>query len=1149
MSSSDVLEFEEKEDVAIIDRYINKGQILDAIKSYPRTKEAELFRRIIVKTAGSKNSIEGYNEWATTILAQNVIAQGFTSDDGVQISFKDVKLEKPFYVVKGRKEVLYPEYCRKYKYPYTGKLTAICVARKDDQIKETEVHIGDIPIMLGSIKCNLHGKTPEELVALGECISDPFGYFVISTERSVITNDKLRCNLPLLYRSKKNDPTPIVSETFMTNKIMQLVLGKNMNSIEVQDRKFNVEKEPITLPIFIVSKVMAKMEPDEFISSYILRFVPSKFKERIFNALVESKFRYNNIQDPYLYVFNERPIYKEKKGVQLSKQDIYTMVENDMIDDIYIKYNNLGLSKSEKIDKKLLSFAYLISKMVMYLIGEHPLDSRDYWKVKRFESAPVLLSSLVDKIFFTAIKNSRKTKEGTNKSDYFTFAETLHSKSKETFTRFINNSFNTASWGVNTYGWTRENHAEATRRDTPLALWSQSVKNTNGSSTNGQVTEIRLLQPSQKNKHCSIETPEGKNVGIVKYNCLTGMFSIQRSDREILKFIEQEGAEYNEDEQDIIVFVNGIATKYVYEDFLTDIIAKKRRGEIPLDTEITFDRTFKIIQIFTDSSRPITPYLIVNPKSKNLVIDEIEGGWNMEYEELLLNGAMEILSAGEEDDIDIIICSSVEKFRSVREQLHAEPNEQLEKLHSYTHCCIDPLQCYSLSSSTCPMSNHQPPPRSTYQAAHGKQALGYYNINYHLKVAKEFKRLYKAERSLTETDTYFLPCMDIMPSGQIANVAIMCEADNQEDAIVLNEDYVRGGCLHNFKNRLIDDLVKNSSKDAVVQFKIPALKRNEDPKIYRHLNEDGTPKLDSYIKPGDCVIGKVLITPDGEKNDSIHAEVDSSGYVMSVSIVPEKGGRNPLIRVMLSDKRVYQAGDKMSIRYAQKGTVGRVGKREEFPIVKSGPNKGIRPDILFNPIGFPKRQTVGLLIEGILNKAAIYGCKRYDVSAFRDRLKDIEEAKAILEQYGLDSSCTEEMELNGWPLKNKVFLVPIYEQALKHHVKDKIQSRSIGPRDFKTRQPQGGRAKGSGLKNGEMEKDIYGAHGVANVIMERMMISSDEFKLVVCGNCGSIIDDKVCRVCDNSKPGILIIPYVFKVFVHLMMGMNMDIRLRTTMFK
>lgn len=1132
-----------EEDVSIIDKYIKNGQILDTIKNYTRTKEAELFRRVINRVAGSKNSIEGYNEWATTILAQNIKSHGFTTDDGIEISFKNIFLDKPYYVVKGRKEILYPEYCRRYKYPYTGKLTAICVAKKGEEVKETEVHIGDIPIMLGSIKCNLYGKSPEELVALGECISDPFGYFIITTERSIITNDKLRCNLPLLYRNKKNDPTPIVSETFLTNKIMQLVLGTKMNSIEVQDRKFNVEKEPITLPIFIVVKVMNDMEPNEFINVYINRFIPKKYRENVKSALTDSKFSYRGIQDPFMYIFNTRPIYKDKKNNQYSKQEIYNMVRNDMIDDIYIKYNNLDLPKEEIIDKKLISFAYIISKMLMYMIGQHSLDSRDYWKVKRFESAPVLLASLINNIFFVTIKTARKNKEGNNKSDYFTFAETLHSKSKEIFTRFINNSFNTANWGINTYGWTRENHAEATRRDTPLALWSQSVKNTNVSSTNGQLTVIRLLQPSQKNKHCSIETPEGKNVGIVKYNCLTGLFSIQHSDKNILEYIDLKGGEYSE-EKNILVFVNGIASGYVYSEFKNELINLKRSGKIPIDTEITYDKMFNILQVFTDSSRPITPYLIVNPESDNLVIDEIEDGWKMQYDQLIVNGAMELLSAAEEDESNIIICSSVEKFRESRNIT----DPKIKKLSTYSHCCIDPLQCYSISSSTCPMSNHQPPPRSTYQAAHGKQALGYYNINYHLKVAKEFKRLYKAERSLTETDTYFLPRMDIMPSGQIANVAIMCEADNQEDAIVLNEDFVKAGCLHNFKNRLVDDLVKNSSKDAIVQFKIPALKRNEDPRLYRHLNEDGTPKLDAYIEPGDCVIGKVLITPDGEKNDSIMAEVDSTGYVMSVTNVPEKGGRNPLIRVMLSDKRVYQAGDKASIRYAQKGTIGRVAKREEIPVVSSGPNKGIRPDILFNPIGLPKRKTVGLIIEALLTKAAVMACKRYDVSAFRDRLEDIKDAIEILERYGLDPSCTEEMELNGEPLKNKVFLAPIYEQALKHHVKDKIQYRSIGPRDFKTRQPQGGRAKGSGLKNGEMEKDIYGAHGVANVIIERMMISSDEFKLIVCGNCGSIIDDKECRVCDDSKPGILIIPYVFKVFVHLMMGMNMDIRLQTDLF-
>ena len=96
----------------------------------------------------------------------------------------------------------------------------------------------------------------------------------------------------------------------------------------------------------------------------------------------------------------------------------------------------------------------------------------------------------------------------------------------------------------------------------------------------------------------------------------------------------------------------------------------------------------------------------------------------------------------------------------------------------------------SISSANCPMSNKQPAPRSTFQAGHAKQALGYYHINYHLRFDKGFKQLYKATRSFTETDTYFVPSMDLFPCGQTANIAFFVDPDNQEDSLVVSEDYL-----------------------------------------------------------------------------------------------------------------------------------------------------------------------------------------------------------------------------------------------------------------------------------------------------------------------------------------------------------------------
>ena len=1136
------------EAISLIDQYIQEGQVLKTLKDYERNKQQILFRRIIKDISGSKNSIEGYNNWATVLLPKQFENESFVSDDGVEISFTDIFLHKPVYVDKNKEEILYPNYARRYKKQYTGKLTGICIAKKGKEVIKTKIYFGDIPIMLGSIKCNLYGKTTKELIKLGECASDPFGYFILNSERSVISHDKFRANIPIISKWKK---TLEVRETYNIKFRTRLVFSKKINAIKLVDEKNRTDSNNIKhIPIFVVFKVISGLEPQEIIENYLFKFISEEDKEAVRYALSESEFKYKKHPDVYLYLYKKRSqLYS---GKRFTKQEIKNVVTEDLEADIYSNYNNIK-NKKNRIEAKINSLCFLLSKFVLFMIGKINLDHKDHWKVKRFENSPVLLNCLVLAIFKEAIKRIRKNKDSSSKnSDYLTFGELFNSKCSNEFKKFIEKSFNTANWGVSTTGWQNENHAEATKRDTPLALWSQNIKNTNNTSTEGQVVELRYLQPSQRNRHCMAETPEGKQVGIVKYNCLTGLFSIESDTTNIIELTKEHGAMYS-DSFNISVIINGKfifceekdTLLYVKEDFKDILIKNKRKGNIPLDTEIIFNPLQNVIQIFTDSSRPICPYLIVNPKTRKLVIDE-KNSWNSNFSELITNGCMEFLSASEEDSKDIIISKSVDHFYKTQKLVKEDPN--LENIYTYSHCCVDPLQIYSVSTSTCPLSNHQPSPRTTYQAAMGKQAVGYYNINYHLKFPREFKRLYKAERSITETDTYFLPRMDFMPSGQIANVAIMSTNDNQEDAIVICEDYINSGNLNIIKYKTFEVIINTSSKaGGINHFRKPDLKPNEDPRIYRHLDENGLPRLDSKIEVGDCILGRVIETPRGIKNESVKAELDMYGYVDRIEIVTQGNGRCPIIKIKLRNKRPYIAGDKLALRYAQKGTIGKVVKREDMPVVISGPNKGIVPDILFNSIGLPKRQTVGLPIEGLVSKAALYHGQRIDVSAFRfNTQQEKERAQKVLLENGFNPDGTEEMETSdGKRLDNDVFFVPLYEQALRHHVMDKIQFRNTGPRDFKTHQPQGGRARGSGLKVGEMEKDAFAAHGVSAILEERMMKSSDEFKLIVCGNCGSIIDSKVCRVCDDSQPGILLIPYVFKVFIHLLNAINMDIRLKT----
>ena len=333
---------------------------------------------------------------------------------------------------------------------------------------------------------------------------------------------------------------------------------------------------------------------------------------------------------------------------------------------------------------------------------------------------------------------------------------------------------------------------------------------------------------------------------------------------------------------------------------------------------------------------------------------------------------------------------------------------------------------------------------------------------------------------------------------------------NMDDAIVLSSRLVEDDTLTSINIKDFDVEVHDTKLGPEqVTRDIP----NVSEHTLRHLDENGIAQVGSEVSPGDILVGK--ITPKGEqelsseerllraifgekakdvRDTSVRMTGNSTGKIVGVRIFTREAGHElksgvlMQIKIFVAEMRKIGVGDKLAGRHGNKGVVSKIVPAEDMPFMEDG----TPIDVILSPMGVPSRMNLGQLYESHLGMAA--RALGYKVATPSFNGVSDEKVSDELEKAGFPRDGRIQLfdGLTGEPFEQRTSVGVMHIIKLHHMVDDKIHARSTGPYTMVTQQPLGGKAQNGGQRFGEMEVWALEAYGAATILQEMLTIKSDD---------------------------------------------------------
>ena len=1031
-------------------------------------------------------------------------------DQDVEIKFGKVRIGEPNIIeADGSISKIMPVEAKLRNLTYSAPVYVELSVKYENQTESSEVEIGRIPIMVRSSKCNSHGMNKEELIANYMDKLDQGGYFMIhGNERVIVMSEDLAPNQPFIEDGRQGLTLRVFSERG-SYRIPTTISETNEGILELTFSRLK------NMPLLVLLKALGMTKEADIAKNVGIEN----------DCLIVNLYEYAHLQsaeDAMMYI-------AEKSGIQGTKKEILDRVKQ-RVDSFLLP--NIGVQKQNRTEKAI-TLCRLVRTYLKSKDDARIRTDKDHYANKRIKLSGDLMSDLFRVNLKILVRDIQYSLQKISKRKKFYSLKTI---AKSTlFTHRVESAIATGSWIGERSGVTQN-----MQKTNYLDVLSQLQRVTSLLPGDQENFKARTLHPTHYGRFCPTETPEGTEIGLRKNLALLSKIStaVSFDEKSAVKKFESIGLK-KDLPKGSDVFLNGKFIGFVERpgEFAKKLREVRRNKELPVELSVRHDERLDQVTISSEVGRVLRPLIVVEDgasklKDEDLVLVEQE---EIKWVDLVDKGIIEYIDAAEEENAYV-----------------AMDQEDLSSEH--THLEVHPIDVFGIITSLVPFANHDGLPRLMRGSKTNKQSLGIYAANYLVRIDTDVSILHYPQRPLVRSFIY--DTLDVYPSGQNIVVAVMpFEGYNIEDAVVLNKASIDRGMGRStyFRPYSATELqyAGGLSDEIVIPEKDVSSYRTEE--VYKFLEDDGVAYPEADMVAGDVVIGKV--TPpkflSEAKDLSIQSKKEASsvirqserGTVDAVFITVDSEG-NKVVDVRTRDSRLPEVGDKYSSPHGQKGIIGMIANDEDVPFTVNG----ISPDLMFNPHGIPGRMTVGYLIELLASKTAAITGRISDGTPFTGQ--KAHEFEEQLQEMGFSYDGKETMYhgITGEKMDAKIYIGSMYYLKLKRMVKNLIHARASGKVALLTRQPIEGRARGGGLRLGEMEQQALAGHGASLLLKERY--DSDKTMIHICQDCGnmgyedSIRNKTVCSMCGGSEAEPVEVSYAFKLLVDELLGLGIHTKFK-----